>query len=358
MSDKNNEPDIIEGEFTERRQETAGAESAGAKTATRLPWVVAGILLIFVAGIFTAPWAETGLYRIAPGLFPKQEKEPAAPAIDTGRIDRLEQRLVQIEQTLDVIGSASGAQDVSADIAGIAARLDALETTPAPSGPADLTAVDAKLAEFDQRIAAIASAESAPVAGPDSEIIGRLEARLALIEASRRSDWQQGQFALALSALERRLEKGEPFSAELNTIRTFGETDRTDFSILENHAPTGVPAIDTLLDRYPAAARSALIAENNSDTGWLSRTFSRLKGVVTVRRVGDIEGGDPEAILSRAEIHLQKGDLAAALTELAALPEKNKAAMRQWLEDAGMRLQAEQALAALWRQVEKGAVQE
>jgi hypothetical protein len=65
-----------------------------------------------------------------------------------------------------------------------------------------------------------------------------------------------------------------------------------------------------------------------------------------VRRTGEISGQSPEAVVARAEVRLQAGDLAGAVAEMTTLegqlPENDA-----WLARARLRLAAERALDAL-----------
>ncbi|MCB2133097.1 MAG: hypothetical protein KDE02_09510, partial [Rhodobacteraceae bacterium] len=63
-------------------------------------------------------------------------------------------------------------------------------------------------------------------------------------------------------------------------------------------------------------------------------------------------GDDPDAILSRADAALKAGDLAAAIDEIAALPEGGKAVMAEWVGLAQRRMAALAAVSALAQTVE------
>ena len=82
------------------------------------------------------------------------------------------------------------------------------------------------------------------------------------------------------------------------------------------------------------------------DAGWVGQTLDRVGSLVTVRRTGDISGQSPEAVVARAEVRLQEGDLAGAVAEMTAL-EGQMPANDAWLVRARLRLTAERALDAL-----------
>ena len=72
-----------------------------------------------------------------------------------------------------------------------------------------------------------------------------------------------------------------------------------------------------------------------------------MSGVLTVRPVGDVAGDDAGAVIARAEVQLEGGDLSGAHQALGALQGPAGAAMQDWQAQAALRLAADQALATL-----------
>jgi uroporphyrinogen-III synthase len=66
-----------------------------------------------------------------------------------------------------------------------------------------------------------------------------------------------------------------------------------------------------------------------------------------VRPLGPVEGAAAEAVVARAEAHLEKGDLASALGELDALSGPAAEAAAPWRAKAEARLAAQGALQRL-----------
>ncbi|HKO07964.1 MAG TPA: hypothetical protein VJ487_09650, partial [Alphaproteobacteria bacterium] len=62
---------------------------------------------------------------------------------------------------------------------------------------------------------------------------------------------------------------------------------------------------------------------------------------------GERAGSAPDALLSRAEVRLQAGDLAAAVAALGGLSGPAADAMKPWLEGAKARLAVDAAAAEL-----------
>ena len=115
------------------------------------------------------------------------------------------------------------------------------------------------------------------------------------------------------------------------------------------NAQGGLPSLQVLRQGFPDAARAALDASLRASKGdtWTERVSVFLRGQTGTRSLIPREGTDPDAVLSRAEAAVTAGDLALALTELAALPDAGKAAMADWLGLAAQRQDAVAAVQAL-----------
>ncbi|HEX6980927.1 MAG TPA: mitofilin family membrane protein, partial [Alphaproteobacteria bacterium] len=83
------------------------------------------------------------------------------------------------------------------------------------------------------------------------------------------------------------------------------------------------------------------------DGSWWRPLLDRLTSLVTIRRIGEVDGDTPEAVVARAERRLAADDLAGAVAELERLQGAPAAAAGSWLADARARLTAEAALAGL-----------
>ena len=67
-----------------------------------------------------------------------------------------------------------------------------------------------------------------------------------------------------------------------------------------------------------------------------------------VKRVdADAKGDGPDAVLSRAEAHLEQGKLAESVAEVEKLKGDQRAAFAAWLDEAHARLGAEETLQKL-----------
>ncbi|RDW12912.1 COG4223 family protein, partial [Paracoccus thiocyanatus] len=111
-----------------------------------------------------------------------------------------------------------------------------------------------------------------------------------------------------------------------------------------------VPTLAQLRTSFPAAAREGLAAalkDAPQNQGALGTIGSFLRVQTGARSVEPRQGGDPDAILSRADAAVNAGDIKGALGEIAALPQSGQAAMAGWTTGAQAWVEANAALAAM-----------
>lgn len=237
-------------------------------------------------------------------------------------------------------------------------RLKAIETTLAqlsdriasvesrPAGAADPALAD-QLKALQDRVAALNSGTAQPEAiaqavAAAEDRLKQAEARAAELAAQAEATAQATRRTAALDRVAAALDSGAPFAAALSDLPDLPPA-------LADHAATGLPTVAALRETFPPAARAALEAALRANMGesWTDRVTSFLRSQTGLRSLTPREGDDPDAILSRAEAALAKGDLSAALSELGALPETAKPPLAAWTADAQLRLAAEAALAQI-----------
>lgn len=221
----------------------------------------------------------------------------------------------------------------------IASRITALEERPpevAPQGIADdaaaaymaelATLTDSVKAQRDEIAALIEDAQSA---------------RTENEEAVRRANAQA-----ALARIVSALDTGAPYDGPIEELKAqqLAEVDPA----LDAVATEGVATLSALQAEFPAQARIALATARSVGAGEGQQGIgSFLKRSLGARSVSPREGDDPDAVLSRAEAALQRGDLTEALNELDALPEEAQAAIADWRAAADARAAARAATDAL-----------
>jgi hypothetical protein len=272
-----------------------------------------------------------------------------------GEIASLQTELTTLKTAGNASTDAQAVADLQARIATLTDDLGALKSAVESGGAgenAGLAALDSKIAELQTQISAISqSAGGAAVdLTPLNDRIAALEAgikaaadglnasdgRLATLEQTVASlagkiDAQANQpkiaLSIAASALKTAIERGQPFSAELETLAAISP-DVPQLAGLRAHAEAGVATRDDLLGEMDDAANAMIAAADPVDpnAGYLDQLLESAASLVTVRPVGTVEGeGVPETV-ARMEAALKAGDLAKALAEYDTLPETAKAA--------------------------------
>jgi len=114
-------------------------------------------------------------------------------------------------------------------------------------------------------------------------------------------------------------------------------------------AATGTTNWTELRRQFPDAAHAALRADTqaSAQTGVFGKLGAFLKNQIGTRSLQRQEGNTTDAILSRIEDELVRGNLETTRTEADALPESAKAAISGWLTDLEHLTAAQSALAQL-----------
>src|SRR5262249_52269182 len=119
---------------------------------------------------------------------------------------------------------------------------------------------------------------------------------------------------------------------------------------LAEPAKSGVASRAVLVARLRELAGTVTAAPSDRNEDWTDQALSRLKGLVTIRRIdggAPSPTGGPEPPVAAAQRALAGGDLDAAVAALDQLSGPAAAAMRPWLVMAKERLAVETALQLL-----------
>ncbi|HXQ67804.1 MAG TPA: uroporphyrinogen-III synthase [Alphaproteobacteria bacterium] len=337
-------------------------------------WVLALAAILLAVAVSLPAWGP------ALGL-KEREAAPPPPAASTTALaqqlgavgkglESIEGRLGSLEAQGKASASASRESAPVGDAAELAAkqsrlaeelaqseaRVTALERTlgelasrPQPTaGEAADSA--AKLAAFSERLAALERGNAA--LGQESAAV---QQRLAALETALQKAQAAEARGLALvlaiaelrEALTRSLSYEKPLAAVAALAAGDGELEAA-VATLKGAAATGVPTLGELSERFDAASLAAARAAILPDRpGWIGETLARLKHLVVIRHMGELAGSSPDALLSRAEVLLKAGDLAAAVAALGGLSAPAADAMKPWLEGAKARLAVDAAAAEL-----------
>jgi hypothetical protein len=261
-----------------------------------------------------------------------------------------EARIAALEANVAALTSAQSAfearlkpLEVSPDVKALEDRLTKLEARPtaqvASSDPGALAALRSDVEALKAQGSGIISPEVQ--AQLDAQVKATAD-KLAQIEAQARETAALGLRQASLRRVAAALETGSPFAAAAADIGDLPPA-------LADHAATGIASLPALQQSFPEAARAALEASLKADMGatWSERVRNFLRASTGARALTPQEGDDPDAVLSRAEAALAKGDTAAALAELDTLPVAGQLALQDWRDRVEARDAAISALAPL-----------
>ena len=255
----------------------------------------------------------------------KQEDQQRATAKEQQlepRVAALEARQKQDEQTIGEGGPP---------VKQLEDRLAKLEARPAAS-PQDLV-------ELRQRLEKLAAA--------DADLASRVQSaeHAARVQAGDPAD---AVLAMALLQIREAIEAGRPFGAEYDTLAALTR-NRPEFAQaaapLSDPAKAGVATRMVLAKRLHELAGSIANAQTPpAEPDWGNAALARLRGLVTIHRIGGAGQSGPEAAVSAAETALASGDLAGAIAALDKLSGAPADAAQPWLQMARPRLAAEEAV--------------
>ncbi len=333
-----------------------------------LTGLIAAVTVLAAALISLPYWPQE-----ARALWPGQAVPPPAPkpgadlatvraeatkianaAVDAAKRE-LNGRLDDLEKRLRALSATAAERPAAADpaIGELRSKVEALENRPAAQPPAATSAGDA-----DKEVAALRT----DIAGLrtalqtlDQAVSLQREQTKTLSDAvgNRGAAEQKALTAARASAvigiaarLSSALDSGLPFAGDLALLMPLIQGDAKLGEIataLQPYAQTGVASRAALTADFPAVAKAAL-ADDLADDSFGERFLGKLKSIVSLRRVGDVQGDSVEAKLARAEATLDGGDLAKAVEIVKSLPAQTAKATAAWLARAETHLAAKRGV--------------
>jgi hypothetical protein len=363
------------------RKDAASAEEPAASTSSTSPgaeavpsaaprnggnWVgyfaaglVGGLIVVligyglFASGVLTGP-DRTVAERAAADA---KSAEASAAALDE-RLAKLESataanqdsaRISKLSDGLTAVDTA--AKDLRTEVGSLSTTLGDLEARVTALGKGPTAAA---LDDLNKRIDALgesgATGEVLPAALIErvtklenslAVLSGRVDAVTDRIEAlaEKPAAAKDGARAIAVGALTQAARRGGTFAGELAMLATLTPDD-PDVAALQPLAERGAPSRDELAGEFPAVADAILAAtaEAEPGTGFWQRLLHSARGLVTIRPAGPIAGDTPQAIVSRMEEAVKRGDFPAMLSERDRLSEAGKAASDDFAKAAADRV--------------------
>ena len=302
--------------------EQRGASASGALAAG----ILGGLVALLAAG---------GLQYagVLPALGPGGANSATEQSL-VGEIEAIKTRLAETPATAPA----------PVDLEPLETRLAALEQQPADAGASvDVSGLEAEVTNLTGEIATLKSAlaDLRQAAETErSELSTRIEAAEKKIDEPA-SDVQLAR-AVAVTALKTAIDRGGPFLAELDALKSIAADDPA-VTGLSGDAATGVASRADLARDFPATADAMLDAAEEKDPGQglFGRLVDSASSAIRVRPVGSVEGEGPPAVIARIENKLANGDLKGASLEWDTLPAPAKAAGADFMERLDQRIRVE-----------------
>jgi hypothetical protein len=233
---------------------------------------------------------------------------------------------------------------LSHDVAALRSELQALDArvgalqnaSPSADLATQLAALDMRLAETERMLSQAA----------DRDAIATLQTRVARLESGSPGEMLKAAAAiLARANLARAAEGSGSFKPEWEGLRAAAPDDPA-VTLLQPFADMSVPTHAALAGRFPEVARAALAVEQQASTNgnFASGLWARLRSLISLRRVGDVQGDSNEDHLARAQADMDRGDLAEAVREARAATGPATGPLEPWLRDAEARLAVDSAV--------------
>ena len=283
---------------------------------------------------------------------PPQSTVAAAPSTKTADIDEISARLDRIQQALQaqrpdaalesrLTATEAQGKAFADSLAAVTRRVDEVAA-----------ASQTALAQAKTASAAAEAAKSAAQAGVQRSDLDILAGRIATLEgavkslsadvaqrtSSSNADDRATRMTVAAEVLRATVERGAPYQAELGAVTALG-AEQNATAALQPFAAQGVPSA-AQLGRELAALTPALYrateAEPNNNS-FLARLESHAQKLVRITPVGTSAapaGDDPASVIARINAAAARGDSAAALADIAKLPDGARALADDWVKKA------------------------
>jgi len=371
---------------------TPGSQPIAA-SAGRLKWHVAGAILgavamaVILAGLWFAGFVPSReVAAPAPPAAPETsaatQPAPNNVADIAARLDKLE-RTIAAQRTEPALTNRTAAVEaqtkaLSDSVAALSHRLDDIAATSQSAekaaDAAQAVAEAAKTAseKTNQNVSQAASEAASQAASQvasqtnvQNSDLDALESRIAALESAAKAfaenaarpaegaNDQAARLTIAAEALHAAVERGAPYQAELAAVQSLGVAPSAT-APLEPFAATGVPGAAVLAHELATLTpdlRRASDAASGAST-FLQRLEANAQHLVRVTPIDAPAGNEPSAVMARIEADAARADIAAALTDVAALPDSAKPLAAGWVEKA----KARAAAIAAARQIAAGAL--
>jgi hypothetical protein len=269
------------------------------------------------------------------------------PAADPKALDAVAGRVAKLEAAGATPPQGAGDPALAARVAALETQINALAETVGVLGRRNdeaLAAAREARVRADAGAAEISELTQKPPAAVDRGEFEALANRLASVERSEKAAEKAAEsadravrLALAATALNAAVERGDAFAAEIAAVKALG-ADPKLVAALEPFARSGVPSAAALARQFSELAPAlSQAAEPPTREGVLGRLQMNAEKLVRIRRVDEAPGSDAAAIVARSEAKAARGDLAGVTAELAQLPPNARAPAEAWIKNVQAR---------------------
>lgn len=278
------------------------------------------------------PEITARLDKIEHALAAPKPETPALPPAVGNRLSAVEMQAKLLGDSAaalshrvdDIAASAQAAQKQAASAASSAAS--AAETAKSAGQgsvqPADLEALSNRIAALESAVKSLSQQIAQPANGAD----------------------QAARLMVAAQALRTTVDSGAPYQAELKAVLALG-AEQSAAAPLDAFAATGLPPRAPLAQQLatlvPALRQAA--QPSSGETTFLDRLKANASRLVEITPAEPPPGNDPADVITRIDIDAGRGDIAAALKDIAVLPDQLKPLAADWAKKAQAR---EDAIAA------------
>ncbi len=158
------------------------------------------------------------------------------------------------------------------------------------------------------------------------------------LEINKPSGAEQAALGLALANLTRAATDGQAFVNELEAISSL-TGDTSVLEALREFGESGVATRATLAQQFDPMVQGVFTAEREAGReGFWARMVASASSVITIRKQGEIDGNDTQAVVARMEQRMAANDLAGAVDQSGLLLGVAKDAAAPWVDTAIARL--------------------
>jgi hypothetical protein len=266
------------------------------------------------------------LNKIEGAIATQQQKPVPPPQPDPALVSRLAAAEAATKSLTDSLATlthriddaAAAAQNALAQAKSASTAADAAKSAAQPDvARSDLDALAARIAPLESTVKTLAD---------------------DIKHETATADDRAARLTVAAEALRAAVERGAPYQAELAAAKSLG-ADQSATAPLESFAAAGVPGAKALAQELaslvPALRQAAEPAASNSS--FLGRLENNARRLVVITPVDAPPGDDPASVVTRIDVDAAHSDIAAALADIAKLPDAAKPLAAAWVEKAQAR---------------------